>query len=95
MVGQGSPRTSRGQRAPTASATVARCGWRFALLLCFALAPRGLPAAEMQVRLAWGGGEERLWSGTISLGGEAASRGSFRWVSRPTNRDRCGSRGGS
>jgi len=72
MVGQGSPRTSRGRRALTASATAARSGWRSALLVCLALVPRGLPAAELQVRLAWGGGEERLWSGTISLGGEGS-----------------------
>ena len=39
-------------------------------MLSLALAPRGLSAAEMRVRLAWGGGGERLWSGTISLSPE-------------------------
>jgi hypothetical protein len=39
-------------------------------MLALALAPRGLPGAEMQVRLAWGGGNERLWSGTVALSGE-------------------------
>ena len=67
MIGHGSPRTSRGILASTASAAAARCGWWFALMLSLALAPRGLSAAEMRVRLAWGGGAERLWSGTVSL----------------------------
>jgi hypothetical protein len=70
MVGHGSPRASQGQFALTALGMVARAGWGVALLASLALAPRGLLAAEMRVRLAWGGGDERLWSGTISLSGE-------------------------
>jgi hypothetical protein len=45
-------------------------GWLFAPLLLMGLAPEGLSAAEMRVRLAWGGGDERLWNGTVSLTGE-------------------------
>ena len=82
MTGQGSPTTSRGLFASNASAhaveqqrcradgRASRRGRWSALLLFLALAPQGLSAAEMRVRLAWGGGDERLWNATVSLDGE-------------------------
>jgi len=69
MIGQGGPRTSLEQRAATARiAAAGRCCWS-ALWVLAVLLPRVLPAADetMRLRIAWGGGSERTWQGTVAL----------------------------
>jgi hypothetical protein len=68
MIGQGSPRTSPGQFASVAQAA-AWWGRRFALLAPLLFFPCAAPAAEetMRIRIAWGGGSERLWQGTVAV----------------------------
>ena len=69
MVGQGGPQTSRAPMARPARARPWLC--RAALLaFCLAcLAVSQVLAAEevLQLRIAWGGGAERIWHGTIRL----------------------------
>lgn len=67
MAGQGSPRTSLVECVSTVPRATAR--WRaivaWAVLLC---ALPGLASAEtMRLRIAWGGGDARLWEGSISV----------------------------
>ncbi len=68
MIGHGGPKTSRTACASTVSAAATRWGWGSALLF-LVLAAYGSVVAEepMRVRVAWGGGSERLWEGVISL----------------------------
>ena len=80
MAGQGRPRTSRSQH-PAADRYHPAC-WSFgvALVLLAAAWPAraqdkaaakadepAAPATTMRIRIAWGGGAERLWEGTIAL----------------------------
>lgn len=67
MAGQGGPKTSQGRTAAGAANAAAGWGCRCALWGCLVLLPRGLAAETMQIRIAWGGGTERLWQGTVSL----------------------------
>lgn len=65
MVGHGSPKTSRGRHLPPIrrAAVVARCALG---LLCL-LTSHALRADDFRVRIAWGGGADRVWHGTISV----------------------------
>jgi hypothetical protein len=67
MVGHGGPKTSQGCRLPTAWAAVAARVYAGALGLLLALAAEALMADDMRVRIAWGGGSDRVWQGTISI----------------------------
>src|SRR5580698_5394257 len=64
MVGQGRPNTGRFFFAPW----VGRLLQALAVALAVAAA-RPLPAAEpaLALRIAWGGGSERLWHGSIAI----------------------------
>ena len=67
MAGQGSPRASQGRAPPTAvMAIVARLS-RHALVMLLAVMPQFLMADDVRVRIAWGGGSDRLWQGTITI----------------------------
>ena len=76
MTGQGRPRTSWNvARRVGGVGTFCRAVF-VALAACSAAAaaPETRPAADvisMQLRIAWGGGPERLWEGTISVRGGA------------------------
>lgn len=72
MIGHGSPRASPGQ--PPRRYTAHRRDWIALLTLAVVLvAASHAPAAEtLRVRVAFGGGGERLWEGTISLSPEGA-----------------------
>ena len=65
MVGHGGPKTSRGRHLPAArtTAAVGRC----ALVVLCMLAAHTLQADDIRVRIAWGGGTDRVWHGTISV----------------------------
>ncbi len=70
MVGQGSPEASRPPRARSISIhQVLRTWWVFYLV--FALwgtcAPRAWAADASMPCIAWGGGGERQWKGTVRL----------------------------
>ncbi len=69
MVGQGGPKASRAPSARTVWAMPWLC--RAALLaLCLACLPASqILAADavLQLRIAWGGGAERIWQGSIRL----------------------------
>lgn len=73
MVGQGRPNTSQGRGMPVAlRATAAIAILRAAMaVILISAAGTGL-ADSVRVRIAWGGGAERIWQGTI-----AVSDGSF------------------
>ncbi|MBN1394363.1 MAG: hypothetical protein JW959_05025 [Pirellulales bacterium] len=64
MIGQGGPKTSRGRRRPTANSVAAGL---FRCLTLALLIARAAAADEVRARIAWGGGENRLWTGTISV----------------------------
>ena len=67
MVGHGSPRTSRGRVPP--AARVAAAAWRLGCALTVWLLTLAVATADdFQVRIAWGGGVERRWTASISLG---------------------------
>ncbi len=94
MIGQGGPRTSQADRMPTAWTVAARRFSCAGLALLLALAAHVAAASDVRVRIAWGGGENRLWHGTISvsegtlseprpLGIEADEPGSM-WLEDPT-----------
>jgi len=65
MAGHGSPRTSPGPVWLRAAAPC-RSAW-CALTLVICLAAEGLAADDLRVRIAWGGGAERLWRGTVAV----------------------------
>ena len=67
MVGHGSPKASHGSHPPIARAAVVAAVCRGALVVSLALASHALMADDLRVRIAWGGGSERLWHGTISV----------------------------
>ena len=94
MVGQGGPRASRERRLPAAISAAAARVWRFAPALLLLLSASLLKADDLRVRIAWGGGAERVWHGTISisdgvlaeprpLGFEADEPGSMWFEGRP------------
>lgn len=91
MIGQGSPKTSLGEPA-WLRIGVARWTVRVALMVCLAswLSAAAVAEETMRVRVAWGGGAERMWrtvvgvsKGTVSeplaLGIEADEPGSM-WL---------------
>jgi len=72
MAGHGSPPTSRGLHGRSARSGAPLGARRFALCaLCTALTffPGLLRAADesLRVRIAWGGGSERIWQGSVAL----------------------------
>ncbi len=67
MVGHGSPKTLQGRYLPAAGAAAARYVCRCALVLLLACASRTTLADDLRVRIAWGGGPERTWRGTIAV----------------------------
>jgi hypothetical protein len=67
MVGQGSPSLSQGSRLPVASTAAARVVSRAAIVLLMLSATSAALAADLRVRIAWGGGTECTWQGTISV----------------------------
>jgi len=67
MIGQGSPSPVRLRCASTAPALVAGWGMVFLGMLVAAVEPSFAAEASMRIRIAWGGGSERLWQGTISV----------------------------
>ena len=68
MIGQGRPKASQGRRLPAARVAavgrVCRCVLAVTLL---ALLSHASWADDMRVRIAWGGGPERVWRGTIAV----------------------------
>lgn len=70
MIGQGSPNASRTPLARVDWA--ASRPWRAALvgacLLCLMVAPAGAEDLGVRLRIAWGGGAEKVWHGSIHLG---------------------------
>ena len=68
MIGQGRPKASQGRRLPAArvaaAGRVCRCVLAVTLL---ALLSHASWADDMRVRIAWGGGPERVWRGTIAV----------------------------
>ena len=81
MSGHGCPRTSTGQSKVVAAIIGGHLRWRYAITLAcamlFALFSQSISAVgtaagatageSMRVRVAWGGGTERIWQGEISL----------------------------
>ena len=69
MIGQGSPTVSQLPTARIAGCVVVCAGRAVALLLSVQIISSFAAAADepMQVRIALGGGSERLWHGTVSL----------------------------
>lgn len=67
MIGQGGPRTSRRGRSAWAPSRIwgKGRGWLLVGLLC--LVGVRAEAETLRLRLAWGGGEERLWHGTVAV----------------------------
>ncbi|MEN6406865.1 MAG: family 10 glycosylhydrolase [Thermoguttaceae bacterium] len=69
MLGHGGPKTSRTCRLPIARTAVAAT-----LFVCALLASlSSLQADDLRVRVAWGGGAERIWQGEISISDGALS----------------------
>lgn len=66
MVGHGRPKASRGHHLPTAPTAVAVAVYRSALMALLAFSSTALFADDVRVRIAWGGGTDRVWHGTIS-----------------------------
>jgi hypothetical protein len=67
MVGHGSPKTSQGCCLPAGRVAAARRRSVYALVLLGTLLAQPGWAEELNVRIAWGGGPERTWRGTIAL----------------------------
>lgn len=75
MFGQGGPRPSKPVLVPTVFAVAARfvsCAnrrlfIRVGLALFIAFIAQIVMAGDIRVRIAWGGGENRLWQGTIAV----------------------------
>ena len=72
MIGQGGPKTSRKRYLPVAWKAAAARAWGVAVALSVIFSSHALMADDLRVRIAWGGGADRLWFGTVSL-----SEGSF------------------
>lgn len=68
MVGHGSPRTSRRRHLPATRNVAAAPLLCCALLMVLAVGrPTLVLADELGVRIAWGGGDDRLWRGSIAV----------------------------
>jgi len=69
MIGQGGPRASLACLLQAAISAAVAWAWRFApaFALLLVLSSTSLKAEDLRVRIAWGGGEERVWHGTISV----------------------------
>jgi hypothetical protein len=68
MVGQGRPNTSQGRGMPVAHrVTAARVLLRAVLALIMFSAAGATQGEDVRVRIAWGGGAERVWHGTIAV----------------------------
>ena len=73
MVGHGSPRASRAWIARLARAAPGLCWAALVWLIWLSAAPATAEEATLQLRIAWGGGTERIWQGSIRLqGGQLA-----------------------
>ena len=73
MVGHGRPRASQGRHLPAARTAVVADVCRRALIVLLALTPHALVADDIRVRIAWGGGSEHVWRGTIAVSGGSLS----------------------
>lgn len=75
MVGQGRPKASRARFAPFARATPGLCRAALATICLTLLLSTSAVAEEatLQLRIAWGGGAERVWQGSIRLSAGAWS----------------------
>jgi len=67
MIGHGGPNPSQGRCLPVALTTAASAVQRAAIALLGLSAARVTLADDVRVRIAWGGGAERAWQGTISV----------------------------
>ena len=67
MIGQGRPHPSQDRCMPVAWKAAASAVQRAAIALLVLSAARAAPADDLRVRIAWGGGAERTWQGTISV----------------------------
>jgi hypothetical protein len=67
MIGQGRPHPSQVRCLPVVLKAAARAVQRAAIALLVLSAARGVLADDVRVRIAWGGGAERTWQGTISV----------------------------
>ncbi len=67
MVGQGRPKASQGRILPAQPIAAAVAAGRGVLTLLLILIAPLLRADDVRVRIAWGGGQERLWHGTITV----------------------------
>ena len=67
MIGQGRPSLLQGRNVPVATSAVASVVLRAAVALLVLSAAGMTMADDVRVRIAWGGGVERPWQGTISL----------------------------
>jgi len=67
MIGHGGPNPSQGRFLPAVSTTAAAALCRSALVLLVVLTSRALMADDLRVRIAWGGGSDREWQGTIGV----------------------------
>lgn len=65
MVGQGGPNRSR-TRSPAFSVPAARLAWLL-VLGCGLWAVQPAVAETVRLRIAWGGGSERVWRGAIAV----------------------------
>lgn len=74
MVGQGRPNTSQGRGMPVADrATAAHLILRAVLAIILLSITSTTLADGVRVRIAWGGGAERVWHGTIAVSNGALS----------------------
>src|SRR4051794_31597463 len=74
MIGQGGPNASRAPVARLARAMPVLC---LAALACVfwgaSASPSNAAEATLQLRIAWGGGVERMWHGSIQVSDGALS----------------------
>jgi hypothetical protein len=67
MTGQGRPKTSDARRTSPQRPTIGwGCQWMLAAALAVC-APAWLRAESLKIRIAWGGGAERIWQGKVTL----------------------------
>lgn len=69
MLGHGGPKTSRARHTPIARTAVAATFFVCALVA----STTAIRADDLRVRIAWGGGAERVWQGEISISDGAMS----------------------